>query len=396
MVEAQAPLTGERRPRFLVVGCGGIGGVLAGHLLDFGEDVTLLSKNEAIADAINRSGLRLQGEGALGRIEATAHAQLPTDTRPFDYVFMATQPPALEAAAQDVAPLLAPNGMLVCLPNGLCELRLAALVGPERVIGAVVTWGASMIEPGVYERTSAGGFVLGKLDGAVDERLVRLSHALETVGPVEITGNLLGARWSKLAVNCAISSLGTLGGDRLGALLGHRFVRRLALEVMTEAVRVARADGVRLERVSGLLDLEWLALTDSERDSRVGSPTLVTKHALLLAVGTRYRRLRSSMLQAIERGREPAVEFLNGEVVTRGERLGVATPVNDAIRRAVWSVAKGTARVGLPLLESLYATTRQQAQATAEQPSPRDEVRETRGATSASLEDEASHDIGAR
>src|SRR6476661_4637109 len=98
--------------------------------------------------------------------------------------------------------------------------------------------------------------------GAEDEELLR---AFEAVGPVELTDNLRGKRWSKLAINCAISSLGTIGGDRLGALLQHRFVRRLALEIMTEVVQVARRESVRLEKVSGTFDLDWLALTEDER-----------------------------------------------------------------------------------------------------------------------------------
>jgi len=56
---------------------------------------------------------------------------------------------------------------------------------------------------------------------------------------------------------------------------------------------------------------------------------LVAKHALLMAVGFRYRRMRSSMLGAIERGRVPAVDFLNGEVVERGKKHGIATPKRD-------------------------------------------------------------------
>ena len=93
-----------------------------------------------------------------------------------------------------------------------------------------------------------------------------------------------------------------------------RYVRRFALEVMTETVAVARAEQVRLEKVAGTLDLDWIALTQSEQRARLGSAGLFAKHALLLAVGTRYRRLRSSMLNAIERGRPPAIDFLNGFV----------------------------------------------------------------------------------
>lgn len=210
-----------------------------------------------------------------------------------------------------------------------------------------------MVEPGLYDRTSAGGFVLGRLDGAADPRLDTLARILEAIGPTSITSNLVGARWSKLALNCAISSLGTIGGDRLGALMRHRFVRRLALEVMTEAVQVAQALGVRLEKVSGTLDLGWIALTESERVA-VGSSSLLAKHALLLAVGARYRRLRSSMLSAIERGRPPAVEFLNGEVIDRGARVGVATPVSALVRQTVLDIAARRARSSLDLLREVY------------------------------------------
>ena len=105
-----------------------------------------------------------------------------------------------------------------------------------------------------------------------------------------LTQNLPGVRWSKLAINCAVSTLGTLGGERVGSLLRLRFVRRLALEVVTEAVQLARAEGVQLEKVSGTVDLDWLALAEGERVR--GSMSLATKHALLLAVGARYRRMR--------------------------------------------------------------------------------------------------------
>jgi 2-dehydropantoate 2-reductase len=213
-----------------------------------------------------------------------------------------------------------------------------------------------MIEPGVYERTSAGGFSLGALPGGDASRLPELAQLLEAVGPVTLTDNLEGVRWSKLAINCAVSTLGTLGGERLGALLRLRFVRRLALEILTEVVDVARAEHVRLEKVAGTVDLSWLSLAGEER--RRPSMALATKHALLLAVGARYRRMRSSMLAALERGREPAVDFLNGEVVERAVRHGVAVPVNARARELVWAVARGQKASSRPLLRELYDTTR--------------------------------------
>lgn len=344
-------------PRLLVVGCGGIGGIVAAHLFEQGHDVTALTTNPLIADSINMHGFRVRGDASPGTVRGKAVRELYAGVAPFDYILLATQPPQVEDAARRVLPALAPRGAMVCFQNGLCEPRIAAIAGEDRTFGAIVAWGGSMVEPGVYDRTSGGGFVLGRADGAADARLDELARLLEAVGPSTITSNLSGARWSKLAINCAISSLGTIGGDRLGALMRHRFIRRLGLEIMTETVLVARALGVRLEKVSGTLDLDWIALTDAERVA-AGSPGLVAKHALLLAVGARYRRLRSSMLAAIERGRPPAVDFLNGEVVARGAALGVPTPVSAAIREQVLAIARGEAQPSLELARRFFEATR--------------------------------------
>ncbi|MHC4829122.1 MAG: ketopantoate reductase family protein [Planctomycetota bacterium] len=342
---AESAVAGQGSARLLIAGVGGIGGTIAATLLDrpsalLGSFVPLTTNHE-VASAVATHGWRLreeEGERVLRGVEVAS--ELPADTAPFDFVLLATRPPQVEEAARAALPHLKPSGALVCLQNGLCEERLAAIAGPERVLGAIVAWGGSMPRPGVFERTSGGGFTIGRLDGKDDPRLEQLATLLEPVGPVRCTENLRGARWSKLAINAAISTLGTIGGTRLGALLRHRFVRRVALEIMTEAVQVAQAAGAHLEKVAGTLDLGWIALKDDERRSR-GSASLVAKHTVLLAVGTRYRRLRSSMLRAIERGRKPAVDFLNGEIVDRAKALGIPAPINELARDLVHAIARG-------------------------------------------------------
>jgi 2-dehydropantoate 2-reductase len=351
--------------RFLVMGSGGIGGIVAAHLVETSHDVAVVSKNVAIADAVNARGFQLRGDGGArtvpGRVHPTVgEAHDAAGGAPFDAVMLATQPTHVEEAARAALPALGPDGRMVCMQNGLCESRVAAIAGDERTVGAIVAWGAASPEPGVFDRTAAGGFTLGALDGRDDARIAELARALECIGPVELTRNLRGKRWSKLAINCAITSLGTLAGARLGALLQHRHARRLALEIMTEAVQVARAEAVTLEKVSGTIDLEWLALTEEEHAREgggVGTPGLVAKHAMLLAVGLRYRRMRSSMAASIERGRPPAVDFLNGEVVDRGRARGIPTPVNARVRDMVWRLAQGKEAAGMPLLRAVYEAT---------------------------------------
>jgi len=326
--------------RVAIVGVGGIGGSLAGRLIEASppalESLVAVSHNAAVREAIARSGYRLRGEGGERSVPGTVLAALPDEA--FDWILLCTRPPQATEAALAALPHLAPGGALVVCPNGLCEDRVAAVAGAARTVGAIVAFGASAPEPGVFEQTSAGGLTLGEHGDGGPDRLQGLAAVLNSALPASITPNLAGARWSKLAINCAISALGTIGGDRLGPLMTHRFVRRLALEIMTEVVAVARAEGVALEPVSGTLDLDWLALTADERS---GGPALVLKHSMLLAVGMRYRKLRSSMLRAIEGGRDPGVQFLNGEIVQRGAAHGIATPFNAEAARLVEAIAAG-------------------------------------------------------
>jgi 2-dehydropantoate 2-reductase len=344
-------------PRILVMGAGGIGGIVAATLTEVGSAVTAVTTNAAIRAAVDTAGYQVTDEGeervVRGWISAAPEGS-------YDLCILATQPPNVEDAALTALRHLAEDARVVVLQNGLCEERVASIVGAERVIGAIVAWGASMPSPGRYERTAHGGFSLGRLTGELDDDLRRVAELLEAVGPVTLTTNLRGARWSKLALNCAVSALGTIAGERLGPLVRVRRYRRLALEIMTEVVAVAQAEGVQLEKVAGTLDLAWVALTSADK-AATASVSLTAKHALLLAVGLRYRRMRSSMLAAIERKRTPAIEFLNGEVVTRGAKHGIATPINARIVDTVWAIAKGTLTSSRETLDSMCLPDDRQA-----------------------------------
>ncbi|HEY5957454.1 MAG TPA: 2-dehydropantoate 2-reductase [Polyangiaceae bacterium] len=342
----------ERRPRILLVGVGALGGVVAHELILAGHDVTLLTHDPDTARTLRISGLREVRSGRIVLPKVIEGA--PAQGDHFDYVFLATQPTAIESAVPGLVDTIGDAGRFVCLQNGLCEERIAQFVPRNRIVGVVVAFGASAHGAGLCERTSTGGVVIGNLDGALDETLERLMHVLSVLGPARTTTNLIGIRWSKLAVNCAISTLGTIGGERLGVLLRLKFVRQLALRIIAEAVEVASALGVTLERLPGVPPLEWLARANHGQSMR-GRLEVAARHGIALGIGTRYRWLRSSMLRAIERGKEPAVDYLNGEVTSRAQSLGIPTPVNSAAQNLVWAIARGEQPAAVSTLELLQS-----------------------------------------
>jgi 2-dehydropantoate 2-reductase len=341
----------------LVQGVGGVGGVMAARLAEAGVRVTPVTGNEAVASALNRHGFHLEELSGTRRISLPVPASpaVPGDGGPYDVIVVATQSSALEQALRASRERLAPGGAVVCVQNGLPEERAAAVVPPDQVLGCVVSWGASMTEPGRYVRTSSGALQLGRLDGRVDSAVSRAEQLLRSVGEVRVTTNLSGVRWSKLALNSAITTLGAVGGERLGVILRYHYVRRLMLEIITELVNVAKAKSVRLEKVSGTIDLESIALPPGlkGRPAR-GIPALLFRHAVVMAVGFKYRRLRSSMLYALERGRPPEVDHLNGEIVRRAEAPGLDAPVNRRLVELVHQIARGEKTSRMRLLEDVY------------------------------------------
>jgi 2-dehydropantoate 2-reductase len=124
-------------------------------------------------------------------------------------------------------------------------------------------------------------------------------------------------------------------------MLQRRAVRRLALSIISEVVDVAEARGIAPEPVGGTLDIHRLYLAPDRRASTFGLD-LIARHAIMLAVGLKFRRLKSSMLQSLERGRRTEIDFMNGYVVERGRERGVSTPVNAALTALVHEIEAGT------------------------------------------------------
>jgi 2-dehydropantoate 2-reductase len=349
--ESMAPHV-SKGERLLLMGCGSVGGVIAGGLLQAGHKVAIVTHNDEIAQTINTDGLRLTTPEGQWTVPTTAHTHLDEVTGPFDAAYLAMKATEVEQAARDVAGYLSPGGYVVTLQNGVVEDRVGAILGRERVVGALVGWGATMHAPGVHEMTSRGELVVGELDGHVTPRVKRLKATLDAAALTTISTNIYGVLWSKLAINCVITTLGAVTGQLLGEMLQRRDIRRLALAITSEVVDVAEAHGVSLEPVGGTLDLYRLYLPPDRRAGGFGLDLMI-KHAIMLFVGLKFRRLKSSMLQSLERGRRPEIDFMNGYVMERGQEKGVPTPVNAALTAMVREIEAGTRPTSPDNLESL-------------------------------------------
>src|SRR5690349_17710049 len=118
-----------------VVGCGGVGGIVAATLIRSGVDVTPVVPNATLAAALKKDGFRVwEFTGERWTVKPPLPSVASLNGRgPFDVAIMATPNPALETALRDTLPALTATAPIVLCQNGLPEDRARKLAG-DRVL----------------------------------------------------------------------------------------------------------------------------------------------------------------------------------------------------------------------------------------------------------------------
>lgn len=330
-----------------VVGAGAIGGISAALMTLAGHQLTLVCKHRAIKDIAEGPGLHVFGVKGEHRVALPAVQRIDQLSGPLDLVFLATKATDMLSPIADLKPLLHEKSQIVSLQNGICEEALARQLGRGRVVGCVVGYGATMHGPGELEMTSKGEYVIGSLEHVPDSRLEPIREMLGSVMDCRVSINIMGELYSKLIINSCINTLGALCGLRLGKLLKSRRVRELFIEVMREAMAVADKMGLKVEPGgNGKLDYyKYLA-------GRGGLASF-KRHLMIRMIGLKYRRLKSSTLQSLERGKEPETAYLNGYIVDKARELGVDTPLNKTLCSMIDQIWRGKRAMGLQNLAEL-------------------------------------------
>jgi 2-dehydropantoate 2-reductase len=190
--------------RYVVLGCGAIGGTVAAGLVRDGHDVLVSDADPDVVSAINARGLRI--EGPIENFTVTVPAVLPSDLPPRldGPVLVAVKSQHTAAAAATLAGRMHGDGYVVSLQNGLNADQLAEAVGASRVVESFVNFGADVIAPGVVLRGSRETFLIGEIDGTISDRVRALAADIADAKPAE---HIMGYLWGKEAYGAMLAAI---------------------------------------------------------------------------------------------------------------------------------------------------------------------------------------------
>lgn len=229
--------------RYVVIGCGAIGGTVAAGLARDGHDVLVSDADPEVVRAVNSAGLRI--EGPVEQFTAHPAAVLPggLPARLEGPVLLAVKAHYTAAAAGLLAGRLHGDGFVVSLGNGLPSAELAAAAGPGRVVEAVVNFGADVIEPGVVRRGNRATFLIGELDGRPSRRAE--SVAADITGARATTG-ILGYIWAKEAYGAMLFAT-AVSDLPIHAVLGDPAYRPLLTAIAAQVLAQAPVPALPLD-----------------------------------------------------------------------------------------------------------------------------------------------------
>lgn len=341
--------------RIAIVGAGALGGYVGGYLARAGHDVTLIDPWPEHVETIRRHGLSLDGVTESERFVVTrartmhlTEVQSLANEAPIDIAFVSVKSYDTVWACALIEPHLAPGGFVVSLQNCLNEERIAGVVGWGRTVGMVASLiSVDLHEPGRIRRTVAKGgerhtvFRVGEVHGRVTARVQRLREMVSIIDSAKVTTNLWGERWTKLCQNGMRNGVSAVTGLTSADCDRDPVIRRFAIQLGGEAVRVGQAQGFEIESIAGLAPTQLRAAAEGD------TAALSAVEARMLAAANsganpRADIQRPSMAQDIAKGRRTEIDFMNGWIAERGRALGVPAPAHERLTDLVRQVERGT------------------------------------------------------
>jgi 2-dehydropantoate 2-reductase len=306
--------------------------LIGGQIAEAGVDVTLIGRPKHV-DAVNERGLIIRGPRGTKTIEVKATDD-PTKVKSADTLILTTKTKDSVDALNDVSHLTSSLKSCLSLQNGLTKNEvLLERYGPERVIGAATTEGATLLNYGEIEHTITGITFFGALGGEGDrigaDNSEKMKNVFNNAGlRAEVVDDIKSAEWGKLIRMASGAALSILTRLEYHRILKNFDISWCYIQLMRELANIAKADSVELRDYPGM---PVSSLTESPLEDAVMSTVQTGKRI----EESGMTHVKISALQDVERGKKTEVEELLGYPLSIGKKHNLDTPRLEFIYRLI-------------------------------------------------------------
>jgi 2-dehydropantoate 2-reductase len=302
----------------------------------------MISRDTAHVNELKAKGVCIRGTVSFTTApfdgkEGRGLAMLPSEMdKKYDIIFLLTKQADNAETAGVLQNHLETDGLVCTMQNGIPEPLLVEILGENKVLGCICTWGADKTMPGkVTLNTSADNLIFGFgcPFNNTHPMMLLVRTILEKMGIVNIETNFIGARWSKLVINAAFSGLSALSGYNFGKIASNVHSRELVLKIFKECINVCQAANIKIEPVQGR---DIARLFDHKNFLQKQFALFLLPFAI-----RKHRAIKSGMLHDLDCGKRCEIEYINGVVSEWGKKYNLPTPYNDRIINIVHLIERG-------------------------------------------------------
>ena len=315
--------------RFIIYGAGAIGSLFGAYLSQASYETILIGREEHVKK-INESGLKVvKREGSFTTYPQAVTTPADIEYQTDDILFLTTKSQDTQEAIAELA-RYAPKGLpIFCFQNGVRNEEIAKQRF-SNVYGGVVFFSGTYLGPGEIAHTRVDRVGLGLYSSGIDDT-ARIAHQALTLSGFKafLHPSIMGVKWSKLVTNLrmAVNALTGFSGQEA---LANKESREFIADVLEEGIKVLLQAGIVFEDEPGQIPV-------TESPSRLRAMEDFTPDKSL----PEEMKHRPSVWQdlSLKRGKTE-LDFITGEVVELGKKLGIPTPLNSLLLKLVKEMAE--------------------------------------------------------
>ncbi|MBU7586849.1 MAG: putative 2-dehydropantoate 2-reductase [Nostoc sp. TH1S01] len=237
---------GDRK--YAIIGTGALGGFYGAKLQKAGLDVHFLLKSDY--EHVRQHGLIIEskdGDFTLPQVNAyNDAAKMPQ----CDVAIVALKTTQNYLLAKLLPPVIKNNGVVLVLQNGLdIEPEIAQIVSNVTIIGGLCFLCSNKVGQGHIRHLDYGQISLGEYShnyeaAGITKRMQQIANDFQNAGiAMELTEDLLLARWQKLVWNIPYNGLSVVLNARTDELMADSYTNQLVEQLMYEVAAGAKSTG---------------------------------------------------------------------------------------------------------------------------------------------------------